>query len=99
MSLGVGCGTDLTGNLLLNRVAHLVGDGVAHLPCYGVAFLPGYWVADLSGNRVAFLSGNWVTDFSGDGNTLLFLTRNLDLNGVASGDWFGNTYGLSDGLG
>jgi hypothetical protein len=115
MSLGVSGGTDLMGNLLFNRVAHLVGDCVADLSCYGVAFLPGYrvadfsgnrvtflsgnWVADFSGNRVAFLSGNWVADFSGDRNTLLFLTGNLDLDWVAGGDWLGNTYGLGDGLG
>jgi len=72
---------------------------VAHLPGNGVAFLSGDGVADFSGNRVALLSGNWVADFSGDRDTLLFLTGNLDLDGVAGGDWFGNTDSLGDRLG
>jgi len=83
MSLGVSGGADLTGNLLFNWVADLLGDRVAHL----------------SGNRVAFLSGNRVADFSGDRNTLLLLTGNLDLDWVAVGDWLRNAHDLSDRLG
>jgi hypothetical protein len=89
MSLGVSGGTDLTGNLLFNWVADLLGDRVAHLSGHRVTFLAGNRVADFSGNRVALLSGDWVTDFSGDRNTLLFLTGNLDLDWVAGGDWLG----------
>jgi len=106
-SLSLSVSADLSGNLLVNWVAHLPGDSMAHFSGDSVAFLSrdrvahfaGDWVAHLSRYRVALFSGyrdldggaGSLSDSSGGWDTTLFYIRDTDL--VRDTDLTGNLAG------
>jgi len=106
-SLSLSVSADLSGNLLVNWVAHLPGDSVTHFSGDGMAFLSRDRVAHFAGDWVADLSRHWMTFFSGyrdlDGgagslsdssgcrDTTLFYIRDTDL--MRNTDLTGNLAG------